>query len=125
MVRIIPEVILLKYLLIYNVYVKYSRYIVVSKEMKELKILYHSLKLLQDKFPDTDKTTDDLAAMVWASYPQMKEVEREAISDLLLKVSQVVASPDVLNSVLESVRKRSVARDMALKSLEVAEGGAP
>ena len=74
MTKIIPEVILLKYLLLYNIYIKYNRYIYIDKAFKELKILYHSLKILQDKFPDTDKTTDDLAAMVWASYPQMKEV---------------------------------------------------
>ena len=122
MTKPIPEVILLRYLLIYNIYIKYIRYINIDKAFKELKILYHSLQLLQEKFPDTDKTTDDLAAMVWASYPQMKEPEREAISDLLTAVSQTVASNDVLNSILETVRKRSVARDMAIKALEVSEG---
>ena len=124
MTRVIPEVILLKYLLIYNIYIKYIRYINISKDFKELKILYHSLKLLQDKFPNTDKTVDDLAAMVWASYPQMKEVEREALNDLLERVNRTVADPAVLNSILETVRKRAVARDMAIKSLEVSEGHA-
>lgn len=124
MTKTLPEVILLKYFLIYNIYIKYNRYIYIDKAFKELKILYHSLGLLHSKFPDTDKTVDDLAVMVFASYPNMKEVERDAITDLLAKVSQVVATEDVLNSVLETVRKRSVARDMALKSLEVAEGNA-
>lgn len=124
MTKTIPEVILLKYFLSYTIYNKYNRYIYIDKAFKELKILYHSLGLLHSKFPDTDKTVEDLAAMVFASYPNMKEVEREAITDLLEKVSEVVASPDVLNSILETIRKRSVARDMALKSLEVAEGNA-
>lgn len=122
MIRILPETILLKYLLNYSIYLRYIRYINISKSYKELTILYHSLRLLQEKFPDTDKTVDDLAAMVWSSYPQMKEPEREAISELLQKVREIVASPDVLNAVLESVRKRSVARDMAIKALEVSEG---
>ena len=122
MTKLIPEVILLKYLLIYIYYIKYIKYINIDKAFKEVKILYHSLRLLQEKFPDTDKTVEDLAAMVWASYPQMKEPEREAISNLLGAVSQVVATPDVLNSVLETIRKRSLARDMAIESLEVSEG---
>ncbi len=125
MTKPLPETILLKYLLIYSNYIKYIRYISINSSYKELKILYHSLKILQDKFPDTDKTVDDLAAMVWASYPQMKEIEREAITDLLDQVNRCSAAPEVLNAVLETIRRRALARDMAIKSLEVAEGGAP
>ena len=122
MVKTIPEVILLKYLLSFTIYQKYIRYINISKDFKELKILYHSLDLLHKKFPNTDKTTDDLAAMVWASYPQMREVEREAITELLDRVRGTESNPEILNSVLETIRKRAVARDMAIKSLQVAEG---
>ena len=122
MTKQLPEIILLKYLLIYNIYIRYIRYINISKEFRELKILYNSLKILHDKFPETDKTVDDLATIVWSSYPQMREAERDAISSLLDTVRNSVASPDVLDSVLETVRKRAVARDMAIKSLEVSEG---
>src|SRR3990167_3896479 len=107
----LPEVILLKYLLQFSIYQRYIRYINISKEFRELKILYNSLKILHDKFPETDKTVDDLAAIVWSSYPQMREAERDAISSLLDTVRNSVPAPDVLYSVLETVRKRAVARD--------------
>lgn len=117
-----PEVILLKHLLIYNNYKKYYKYISINKEYKELKILYHSLELLHKKFPETDKTVADLSTMVWASYPNMKGPEREAIEELLFCVSETMASNDVLDEVLETARKRGLARDLAIKALEVSEG---
>ncbi len=122
MTKILPELILLKYLLIYNIYIKYNKYINIPKEYKELTILYRTLALLQEKFPNTDKTVDELQTMVWSSYPQMKGPEREAISHLCSSLSQVVASDDVLNEIFETVRRRALARDLAIASLEVSEG---
>lgn len=117
-----PELVIIKELLKYNIYIKYYKYIAVSKDLKEVKLLYHTLELLHSRYPGTDKSLDDLEAMVWASYPQLRQPEREAVSDLLERVSNTQISEAVFQELLSSIQLRTQSRDLALIALEVSEG---
>ena len=117
-----PESAIISFLLKINNYKRYIRYIDINKELKELVILYHTLKLLQEKFPDTDKSVDDLELAVFANYPRLSSVERSAISDLCTSIRSVNLSNDVALSMLGTIEQRAKAREVALSFLEVSEG---
>lgn len=117
-----PELAIIKYILIYNNYNKYIRYINIHKELKELVILYHTLELLHQKFPDTDKTIDDLEMMVLTAYPNMREFEREAIASLLTELRSVEIKPDMVEGLLKSLMMQNEARNLASLALDVSEG---
>ena len=121
----IPELVIIKELLKYSIYIKYKKYIIISKDLKEVKLLYHTLDLLHSRYPGTDKSIDDLEAMVWASYPNIRQPEREAVSDLLERVRSSEISETVFQELLSSIQLRSQSRDLALLALEVSEGRQP
>lgn len=122
MTKPIPECILIKYILIYNNYIKYYKYININKEQRELSILYQTLRLLQERYPNTDKTVDELEALVWASYPNMRLPEKEAIHALLETIKTVEVRDEIALDMVTSVQRRAKARELAMLAMDVSEG---
>ena len=89
-----------------------------------MKQLYHTLALLHEKYPNTDKSLDELEAMLLASYPNMKQAELEAILSLTEQLRSVEIRDDVLLELVKSHQTRAEARLLAVKAFEVAEGRA-
>lgn len=118
----IPELAIIKYILIYNNYILYNRYIDISKDLKEVYILYNTLKELHTRLPTVDKTVDELEASVFAFYPAMAKSERATIGDLCQQLRSLEVSDDVAKSLLQSIVQRATARDLALAALNLAEG---
>ena len=118
----IPELCIIIYILIYNNYIKYIKYIAIDKEYIELTKLYNALKHLHEDYPDTDKTVDDLEVMILQLYPAMSKSDKAVISDMCKQLRAITVSPDIAKSLLESIADRSRARELALKSLNYSEG---
>jgi len=121
----IPELVILKYILIYNNYIKYNKYININSELKELEKVFRSLRVLHERYPGTDKTLDELEAMVWASYPHMRLPEKEAISDLLGRIEEIEVRDAVVLDLVTSIQRRSDATALARKAVDAVEGRSP
>lgn len=118
----IPEIAILRYLLSYNKYMKYSNYVSIPEEMRELVKIWHSLQVLHKKYPDTDKTLSELWTTVLTCYPNLRDIERSAISTLFQQLDKVEVRDDVLQDLLVGLHQRSNARKIAITALEVSEG---
>jgi hypothetical protein len=119
---LVPELAVIRYLLSSDKYKKFSRFVDVPKELREVKVLHHCLRALHEKFPDKDHSIDELEVILHSSYPNMKTVEKEAYSLLLEELRKVEVKDEVLQDVLRDVAARSRAREIALASFEVSEG---
>lgn len=105
-------------------YKKYSKYVTAPKELREVALLHHALSALHDRYKDSDKTVDELEVQVYASYPNMRQVERDAVQDLIVQLRAVEVRPEILNGLLAEVATRHASRQLALTAFEVSEGRA-
>lgn len=103
-------------------YNKYHKYVKAPAELREIKLLYHALDELHRKYPDSSKTIDELEAQVYASYPQMRAVEKEAIADLLNQLRKVEVRDEILRELLSVSAQRAQAREIALIAFDTSEG---
>ena len=117
-----PELLVLKLLLKKEPYQQYRRFVKIPPDLREIKTLYYALDTLHSKYPENDKSLDDLTAMVYACYPNMKSIEREAIDGLLVSIKTSEVSEDLLIDLVGLLQTRAVAAELALAALEVAEG---
>lgn len=118
----LPELAVVRYLLNYEKFNKYSNYVVIPSEMKELTKVWHSLQSLHKKYPDTDKSLTELWTAVLTSYPQLRQVEKDSIADLFTQLEKVEVRDEVLHDLLAGIAKRQQARSLALAAFEVSEG---
>lgn len=118
----LPELSILKLLLKYEMFQTYCKYVKISPELREIKTLFYALERLHEKFPGTDKTVEDLEIMVQTSYPNMRQIEKEALHELLTRTSTISVSEEVVDNLLRQVQIRASAHELALGALEVAEG---
>lgn len=118
----LPELSVVRYLLSFERFQKYSMYVSIPEDMRELVKVWHSLQLLHKKYPDSDKTLSELWTMVLTCYPQLRDVEKDAIADLFLQLEKVEVRDEVLQDLLSGLSKRSKAREIALAAFEVSEG---
>ena len=95
-------------------YNKYKKYIVAPKELREVKLLYHALDALHASGASVVYSVDDLEVQMYASYPNMREPEREAIDHLLNQLRKVEVKDEILWNLLSQNETRQLARDMAL-----------
>lgn len=61
-------------------------------------------------------------AMVVTCYPNLREVEKDAIASLFHQLDTVEVRDEILSGLLGSIRSRSRSRDLALALFEVSEG---
>lgn len=117
-----PELLLLSLLLKHEPYTKYFRYVKLQTDQREIQLLYQVLPRLHEREPGTDKSFADLAAMVWSCYPQMRQGEKDSITELLAQLSDLKVAESSAVELLMSMRKRALGRDLAYAALEFAEG---
>jgi hypothetical protein len=110
---------LLKFLLNYNTYTKYSDSIkTVYKDNKELNILFTYLDKLHDRYKK-DLTVDEYSLFVLTN---CLEKDKPVLTELLSELSSIDTDSIVLADVVTEVEQRQKAYELALASLEVSEG---
>lgn len=118
----LPELVILRYLLVFTHWQKYSQSIEISKDYREINILYNTLRQMHERMPEVDKTVDELEAMVFAYYPAMSKSERAGITDLCDRLRSADVSDASAAAMLAEISRRKVARELALAALNFAEG---
>lgn len=110
---------LLKFLLNYTTYTKYSDSIkTVYKDNKELNILFTYLDKLHDRYKK-DLTVDEYSLFVLTN---CLEKDKPVLTELLSELSSIDTDSIVLADVVTEVEQRQKAYELALASLEVSEG---
>ena len=110
---------LLKFLLKYNLYIKYNNIIYnIFKNNKELNILYIYLTKLHDKYK-RDLTLDEYILFVLTNCP---EKDRENLTKILSGVKDTDTSSCVIEDIIQDVQNKQKAYDLAIQALEVSEG---
>ena len=118
----LPELVILRYLLTFGHWQKYGPELEISKDYREINILFNTLAKMHTSMPDTDKTVDELEAMVLAYYPGMAKSERTGINTLCDQLRSTEVSDAVARELMDQIASRSAARDLALAALDFAEG---
>lgn len=110
---------LIKLLLDYDIYTKYSSSInTIFKDNKELTILYTYLNKLHDKYKRT-LTIEEYSFFVLSNcLPKDKNV----LTALLTELAGLTVDSDIINDIFKDVQRRQQAYQLALASLEVSEG---
>lgn len=119
---VLPECVIIKYLINYSIYISKIQYINISKDFKELSIIYGALKDLQESIPNVDKTLDELEAYVYASYPNLTAVSKEAIGLIFTQLRETDISQAVVEQIMDEIQQRHIAQMCAVSALEYAEG---
>lgn len=110
---------ILKILLNYNLYIKYSTNIdYIFKDNKELNILYLYLSKLHDKYK-RDLSLEEYTLYVLT---HCLDKDKELLSTLLESLVSLETSSCVLDDILIEVEQRQKAYTLALAALEVSEG---
>ncbi len=118
----LPELVILRYLLVFGHWQKYGPELEISKDYREINILFNTLAKMHTSMPDVDKSVDELEAMVFAYYPGMSKSERAGINGLCDQLRTTEVSDAVANELMAQIQSRSVARALALAALDYAEG---
>lgn len=119
----LPEILLIKYILIYNNYIKYRQYININKEhYKELYIIYNII----DKWftsSSKDLSVAEFAVFFFSQYPRLKPEERDAYAGIFSQADTATLSTEsVALECLETIKKRSRAIEIAQKAIAYSEG---
>ena len=118
----LPELAVVKYLLSYDRFVKYSNYVSIPDEMRELSKIWHSLQALHKKYPESDKTLEELWTMVLTCYPNLREIERDGFADLFTQLESVEVRDEIIAELVSGLVTRTKSRELALVSFEASEG---
>lgn len=118
----LPEIALLKYLLNYDNYVKYFKYIEINKNnYKELYIIYNVLPKFFKQYP-RDASVDEFSAYFYGYYPRLKAEELAAYQAIFAQAATSTVSNDVASDLFQQAHDRAVALDIAQKSIAFSEG---
>lgn len=110
---------LIRFMLSYNVYIKYSKVLeFIIKDNKELTILYNYLDKLHDKY-QRDLTVTEYSLFVLVN---CQEKDKENLAVLLKDMAAVDTQSVVLEDTVKDIQQRQQAYDLAVASLEVSEG---
>lgn len=118
----LPELVIIKYLLKYSNYNKYYKYILISKDYREVGMLHRTLKELHERHPGTDKTVDELEATCHGLYPALARSERATLHELCERLRASEVSDEIAAQLVTEIAARNAARDLALKAINYAEG---
>jgi AAA domain-containing protein len=121
---LLPELCIIKYLLVVKNYNRYYKYIDIDKAFNMVALLFSVVKRMHEAVPETDKTIDDLEVAVYADYPAMPKSERDTVIDMLNTLRKMEVSDAVAANAMEAIRKRAKARALAIAALDMAEGRA-
>lgn len=109
----------IKYLLNYNIYIKYNNILdKLYSNNKELNTLYTYIKQIYDKYPN-DISLEEYKLYVLSKVPD-KDIE--LYTSLLEEMESTDTSTSVLEDILQEAQQKQHAYELALLALEVSEG---
>ena len=111
-----------------QLYLRYNKYINLSyikTNYKELYKIYNSIILIYTKYNNTSITKEELESSYISNYPVIKEADRRELLGLLDRIFASEINETILTETLKSHRIRSLAGEIAITALEVAEGKKP
>jgi hypothetical protein len=118
-----PELALIKYILIYKYYIKYYSYIYkyIKDSNKEIEQLLKAIqKLFTEKGnKEEDISIEELELFLSVEYSNEFDVLFKPIVDSLRTIT---IDESIILSLLDKIKDRSIASDLAVLSLEVSEG---
>ena len=107
-------------------YTRYSKALNRSYLRSNYKTLHRLFSLLETAYQSENHpeklSREDLEALYLRSYPVLKDQERKELAELLDRVFATDVTVELLESCLDTHRERALAGELAVKSLEVAEG---
>lgn len=106
---------------IYNNYHRFYNLDYVKKHYPIVYKIQQTLKLLWNTTSADSVSLQDVEAMFFASYPVLKEAERTEIGNTFRDIALTGCS-EIVKSLLEQHRNRSIAADCSIMALDVAEG---
>ena len=110
---------LIKLLLDYDVYNKYSNSIYnIFKDNKELNLLYTYLTKLHNKYQRT-LSLEEYSLFVLTN---CLEKDKDVLTSLLTELASIDVNSDIITDIFNDVQRRHTAYQLALASLEVSEG---
>jgi len=115
---------ILRYILIYNYYNKYSKYInikLIKDKYRELSLVFDEAISLLEKHK-RDLTLDELKLSFFVSYPKLKEEQQRAFEAIFQSLEQIEIKDDIVVDVFEKLRQRNVAYTLSDLSYAVGEG---
>lgn len=120
------ELYLLRLFFSQTIFQKYSQYLkkeFVRDNSKELYRLYEAVSLFHDTFKGKDiPNVPEFESYFFACYPATNGKERENLSPLFAKLSEINPDPDIAKQVIKGHVERVRATEIALLGMEVAEG---
>ena len=110
---------LIKFLLSYNLYIKYNDIVHnIFNNNKELTLLYTYLNKLHNKYAK-DLTVEEFSLYVLTN---CVEKDKEVLTLLLTQLANIDTDTSVLSDIIIDVQNKQKAQDLALAALEVSEG---
>lgn len=118
----IPEIALLKLLMVFDLYNKYYKYININKyNYKELALVYQTLPRFFEKYP-RDTNLDEFSVFFFGYYPRLKPEEVDAYRLIFEQSEKAVVAPEVAADLLEDAARRQRATEMAEAAISYTEG---
>lgn len=124
---ILPECVILLYLLSKKYYIRYNKNInrsSIRASYKELYNIYQVLDLIHSKFEKETLSIDELESFFYSQYPNLKEAERDIYKSLFEQIRSVEVDEEFALELLTQISSRSYASQIAVKAFEVSEGKA-
>lgn len=118
------ELVLLRYIIIYNYYNIYSKYInkeSIKDNHRELYNIYSSLEDYFDKYKK-DVSVDELEIFFHSQRPFLKDKEREVYNLLFKQIREVEVEEGLIEEVLHSMKQRQEAFELSTLAYEVSQG---
>ncbi len=119
----LPEISLLKYILCYNIYIKYYKYINISKyNYKELSTIYGLIPKFFEKHGEKDASLEQYALFFFGYYPRLKPEEAGAYKAIFEQAVSANIEEGAAEAYVDEIRKRAIALATAERLLAYSEG---
>ena len=111
---------LLKFMLQYNIYIKYNNILktIYNNTNKEILLLYNYLTKLHDKY-ERDLSVEEFTLYVLTN---CVEKDKEVLTILLEDLATVSTENNILSDIINDATNKQKAYDLAVAALEVSEG---
>lgn len=118
----LPEIGLIKYLLKYNIYNKYYKYININKDIyKELSLIYKQIPFFFEKYP-RDASIEEFAVFFFMQYPRLKPEEIDAFQTIFQQATKAEIQEELFENYITSIAERQHAFSIAERALAFSEG---
>jgi len=91
-------------------------------QYKEISVLYKTLKIYFDKYPDQDSTIDEFSSFFFNYYVRLKKEDIDAYQIIFKQIKESDVSPDKAQDLLQNIEARRTAIEIAECALSFSEG---